>query len=112
MHADVWMVEGFLLVHSLGRVQNQELADEVCQLGTEVVRDLEIHAPDAICDFWALASLEGCFSAVEFVGQDSDRPQVELVVIGSLIDDFRADVVNGAAEGLPRLGGVDRPPEV
>lgn len=106
------MVEGLLLAHSLGWVEDQQFADEVCQLGAEVVWDLEVQASDAFCDVMALASFEGCSSAVEFVGQDADCPKVELVVIGSLIDDLRTDVVNSPAEGLPGLGSMNRPPEV
>ena len=77
-----------------------------------MVGDLEVHVSDALCDVGARASLEGRSSAVQLVGQDTDRPQVQFVVVGRLIDDLRADVVDGPTEGFPGLGGVDRPAEV
>ena len=77
-----------------------------------MVRNLEVHVSDALCDIGARASLEGRSSAVQLVGQDTDRPQVEFVVVGRLIDDLRADVIDGPAEGFPGLSGVYRPAEV
>ena len=77
-----------------------------------MVGDLEVHVSDALCDVGARASLEGRSSAVQLVGQDTDRPQVQFVVVGRLIDVPRADVVDRLTEGFPGLGGVDRPAEV
>lgn len=57
--------------------------------------------------------LEGRLAASQFVQQHSQGPDVDPLIVGSPLDDFRRHVVDGPTEGLPLVEGrVSGPAEV
>ena len=60
-----------------------------------------------------IAASEGSLARHQFVSKNTNCPQVNLVVIGLLVDQLRGNVVNGTTESCPSLVyGVGRPAEV
>jgi hypothetical protein len=56
--------------------------------------------------------VEGRFSSEHFVSQNADSPDVHEAVIGVPLEYLGADIVEGAAVGVPALLAVGRPSEV
>lgn len=98
------MLQCLLLSHSPLRVQHKQSADEVNQIVTEVFRHLILQSFDFFRSHLTLFGFKRSPSAVELKGQHSDRPQIQPAIIGSLRNNFRADIVYGSTKSLAGAG--------
>lgn len=107
------MGEHFCYLHSVGRDMFQNLGDEVFRRGRrEIGREVEVHVLDVLASlvFDVLLAVdvdggrEGGEATEQFVGEDSDGPDVDVVVrLDILLKQLRGHVIYCAAEGLPEF---------
>ena len=84
------------------RTAAQQLLDERLAALRAVPRVLHARVYDLLVDGkWVLRGLaEGQLAAEQFVGDDSERPEVDVEAVALAGDDFRGHVVRGADDGV------------
>ena len=106
------MAEGFFLSHTHSWVDHQQFLDEIGEFGAKglgygVVKIFNLHG-----SLVSVSTLERRCACIELVGQNTNRPKIELAVVGFVGDYFWTDVIDGATKGLSVFSGMDSPAEV
>lgn len=78
-----------------------------------VVGLLQVQICDVRVGVVFVAACEGRLPRHELVGEDADRPEINLVIVGFLVDELGGHIVNSATESCPPLvNRVGSPAEI
>ena len=112
MH-DPRMSENVIKRQASSRIVYKELGDEIAGSTRNMRREGQVDSGNAAEGGTLSIGNEGSVTGQEFVGQDSERPNINVRVVRLALDHLRRQVVQSAAHGLTTQGrGVDRPSKV
>ena len=103
------MLEHFRQIHSLLRINNQALLDEILRVGASlnVVRELECTSFDLFVGLLDLLRLEGRSTMEHGIKDDADRPEIHLIAMAiASVKHLGCQIVWSATNGALALSIV------
>lgn len=87
--------------HTLIRVPIENLPNEICHLGTEIERKLNIYLQNLVISLILIYfALKRSLPCCQLVAKNSQTPQISSLIIKVSSYDLRRNIIKSATEGL------------